>query len=71
MSCLINVESGFPIQTDVINHRFLTLYDLIETVQGEVRPKDDNLVIDVVIGSLKSGKVKFLNSKSIRVQTEA
>jgi hypothetical protein len=52
-----------PIKLGVTHQRILTLYDLIEAVQEEVCPEEEGLVTDVVIGSLKSGRVKFLNPK--------
>ena len=58
----MKVHKRLPIQLGVVNQRILTLYDLIKAVQDEVRPEEDGLVIDVVIDSLKSGRVKFLNS---------
>ena len=67
----MKVHKRLPIQLSVINQRFLTLYDWIEAVQEEVCPEEDGLIIDVVIGSLKSGRVKLLNSKPEPSQANA
>ena len=37
----------------------LTLYDLVEAFQEEVRPEDDELVANIIMCSLKTGKVRF------------
>jgi len=67
----MKVHKRLPIQLGVINQRFLTLYDWIKAVQEEVCLEEDGLIIDVVIGSLKSGRVKLLNSKPKPSQANA
>ena len=56
----MKVYKRLPIQTGVAHQRILTLYDFIKAVQEELCPGENDLVTDIVMGSLKSGKVKFL-----------
>ena len=38
-----------------------TLYDLVATIQDDIGPEDDALIVNTVTDWIRTGKIRFLN----------